>query len=241
MNSYYIIDNESGLANNITEVLADYPMFHSLGSSSNYDEAMNTILKRKPDIVFLNLDDVLDNSFQFVTELNTYLETIPDFVGISRSKDFAYQALKHNFIDYLIRPLLELDVRKLALKFKKKRSASYNRMLCLKSYNDYQYINIDEIMFLKADNNTTDFYINDGKVISAYKTLKIFENTLPKNFLRIHKSYIVNKDFISRINYSKSKCTVDHTSHKIPFTKTYIHNIEFIKDSLGGAFTPTLN
>jgi DNA-binding LytR/AlgR family response regulator len=218
--------------------MEDYPAFCSIGSSSNYEEAMNTILKRKPDIVFLNLDNVLDNAFQFVTELNTYLETLPKFVGISKTQALAYQAIKHNFIDYLIRPVLELDLRKLVLKFQKQNAVSCNKMLCLKSYNDYQYINIDEIMFLKADNNTTDFYINDGKVISAYKTLKIFENSLPKNFLRIHKSYIVNKDFISRINYSKFKCTVDRTSHKIPFTKTYIHNIEFIKESLSSLFSP---
>lgn len=236
MNSYYVIDNNTNLANTIGEVLADYPMFHALGVSSDYAEAMNTILKRKPDIVFINLDDVLDNNFQFVTELNTYLEAVPNYVGISKVKDHAYEAIKYNFSDYLLRPLLELDIRKLALKFKKKHSASYNKMLCLKSYNDYQYINIDEIMFLKADNNTTDFYINDGKIINAFKTLKIFENTLPKNFLRIHKSYIVNKNYISRINYGKSKCTVDYTAHKIPFTKTYIHNIEFIKDSLSSFF-----
>lgn len=238
MNSYYIIDNESDLANNISGVMEDYPTFHSIGSSSNYEEAMNTILKRKPDIVFLNLDNVLDNSFQFVTELNTYLEVIPKFVGVSLTKDLAYQAIKNNFIDYLIRPILELDLRKFVLKYQKQHAVAYNKMLCLKSYNDYQYINIDEIMFLKADNNTTDFYINDGKIISAYKTLKIFENSLPKNFLRIHKSYIVNKDYISRINYSKFKCTVDRASYKIPFTKTYIHNIEFIKESLSSLFSP---
>lgn len=238
MNSYYIIDNENNLVQNISNVMADYSTFHSLGNSSNYEEAMNTILKRKPDIVFLNLDNVLDNSFQFVTELNNYLETIPHFVGISTTKDFAYQAIKHNFLDYLVKPLLELDLRKFILKYKKNHAVSCNKMLCLKSYNDYQYINIDEIMFLKADNNTTDFYINDGKIISAYKTLKIFENSLPNNFLRIHKSYIVNKDYVSRINYSKLKCTVDRTSHKIPFTKTYIHNIEFIKESLSSLFSP---
>ena len=86
MNSYYIIDNESNLDDNISNVMLDYPSFRSIGSSSNYEEAMNTILKRKPDIVFLNLDNVLDNAFQFVTELSTYLETIPNFVGISSTK-----------------------------------------------------------------------------------------------------------------------------------------------------------
>ena len=89
-------------------------------------------------------------------------------------------------------------------------------------------------LFLKADNNTTDFYIKDGSIVNAFKTLKIFEHTLPNNFLRIHKSYIVNIDFVSRINFGKLKCTIDSSSYKLPFTKTYINNIEFINNSLSG-------
>lgn len=241
MNSYLIIDSSNNLANYINNVLADFPMFNSIGYASTHDEAMNTILKRKPDLVFLNLDNVLDNAFQFVNELNSYLEIIPYFVAISRSKENAYQAIKHNFLDYLTLPLTELDLRKLALKFKKKQTNNFNRTLCLKSYQDYRYLNTDDIIFLKADNNTTDFHISNGNIVSAFKTLKTFEEVLPQNFLRIHKSYIVNKNYVSRINYSKSKCTVDQASITIPFTKTYIDNIEFIKNSLSDLLIPNLN
>lgn len=232
LNSYFVIDSDGKIAKDLKKVMADYPMFLSIGNSNSYEQSMNIILKRKPDLVFLNLDNVIESPFELVTELNSYLEIIPDFVAVSSSNENSYKALKHGFIDYLMTPLVELEIRKLALKFKKKQSSKTNRTLCLQSYKDFQYLNTDEILFLKADNNTTDFYLNDGSVISAFKTLKIFENALPNNFLRIHKSYVVNKDYVSRINYGNLKCSVINTVQKIPFTKTYLSNIEFIKDSL---------
>lgn len=232
MSSYFIIDKNEVITNAIEKVLVDYSIFYSIGCSSAYEESMNTILKKKPDLVFFNLDDVFNNPFEFVLELNSLLETQTSIIGISKNKDFAYLAIKHNFIDFLLNPLSELEIRKAVLKFKKKHSTKPNRTLCLKSYKDFQYLNIENILFLKADNNTTDFYISDGSVINAFKTLKVFENNLPDNFLRIHKSYIINKNFVSRINYGKHKCTIENSSHIIPFTKTYIDNIEFMKNSL---------
>jgi DNA-binding LytR/AlgR family response regulator len=232
LNSYFIINRNDVATNTIKKVFADYSMFNSLGFSSSYEEAMNTILKKKPDLIFFNLDDVFNNSFEFVSELNAVLDFQTNIIGISKDKNTAYLAIKYNFIDFLLNPLTELEVRKSILKFKKKHLMKHSRTLCLKSYKDFQYINIEDILFLKADNNTTDFYISDGSVISAYKTLKTYENNLPDNFLRIHKSYIINKNFVTRINYGKHKCNIENSSHIIPFTNTYIDNVEFMKNSL---------
>ena len=84
----------------------------------------------------------------------------------------------------------------------------------------------------KADNNTTDFYMQDGSLVGAFKTLKSFEGVLPENFLRIHKSYIINKNYISRISYGKGICILKKESYKIPFTKTFIDNVAMINESL---------
>lgn len=232
MNTYIIINKEKTLTEKLENILNEFSTFCNVGLVSDEREAMNLILKNKPDLVFLNMDNLIDDTFGFVKELNIYLNIVPDFVAISKTKDHAYQALKHNFIDYLLHPISELDLRKILMRFKKKKSQQQHKTLCLKSYKDYQYFNTKDILFLKADNNNTDFHIKDGSVVSAYKTLKTFENTLPSNFLRIHKSYIVNKDYVSRINYGKLKCYLEYVTEKLPFTKTYINNIEFINKSL---------
>lgn len=247
MSSYYIVDNNTAVINSLKNIFKDFSAFISHGESSSYDDAMNTILKKKPDIVFINLDGKIENPFALVSELKAYLDSTPSLVAVSSSKKHAYKALKHGFIDYMVTPIPELELRKLILTYKKNKTSKTARTLCLQSYKDFQYVNTDEILFLKADNNTTDFYMNDGTVISAFKTLKTFQGALPNNFLRIHKSYIINKNFISRINYGKHSCTVEKKTlktpiaQKIPFTKTYMDNINYIKESLSDISVTKLN
>jgi len=72
-----------------------------------------------------------------------------------------------------------------------------------------------------------------NKTANAFKTLKTFQEKLPSNFIRIHKSYIVNIDYITRINYGKLNCNIKgEIIHTLPFTKTYIDNITSIKAML---------
>ncbi len=240
--SFFIIDNHVSVRNSLITVLKDFTSLVSVGNASTNDSAMNAILKNRPDFVFLDLDDTLERPFQFVKELNSYLDRIPDFIAISSSYEYTYNAIKHGFIDYILNPISELEVRKCILKYQKNREANASQKICLQSYKDYRYINTDEILFLKADNNTTDFYISSGDIVSAYKTLKVFENTLPENFVRIHKSYIVNKKYVSRINYGKYKCFLtNNTVYQLPFTKTYISNIDNIKDTLSYISLTNLN
>ncbi|WP_170179832.1 LytR/AlgR family response regulator transcription factor [Flavivirga rizhaonensis] len=232
MNNYLIIDTEEININRIKKVLDDFPEFNCVDCDYDYFEPIDVILKNTPDLIFLNLDTILDNPFNLVNEVEQYLKKDYEFIAISSSKEKTYEAIKTGFFDYLLNPITELDIRKAALKFKKKHPNKISKTICLKSYKDYQYLNADEILFLKADNNTTDFYMNNGHTVSAFKTLKTFELILPKNFLRIHKSYIINKNYVNRVNYGTLNCTLKKCLKKIPFSKTYINNVEFMINTL---------
>ncbi len=233
MCDYLIITSDTEHINKITQVLEEYPALQFIGASSNQEVVMNTILKEKPKLVFLDLDAFPSNPYNFVNELSQFMTATPEFIAISATKDSAYDAMKLKCIDYLLTPLSELDIRKSILTFLNKHSVKKKSTLCIKSYKDYQYIETKDVLFLLADNNTTEFHLKDGKVINAYKTLKFFEQKLPKNFLRIHKSYVVNTNYVSRINYGKHVCTIKSSVlHTIPFTKTYITNVALIKNSL---------
>lgn len=228
----FIIDKNISTIKSIKKVLKDFSEFNCIGTSSNTVNAMNVILKQSPDVVFLNIDAEIEKPFEFVQELKTIKNNVPLFIAISSLKENAYAAIKTGFIDILINPLAELEIRKTVLKLQNNFSIQFRKNICLKSYKDYQYLKTDEILFLKADNNTTDFYMSDGTVVNAYKTLKTFEDILPINFYRIHKSYIINKNFISRIQYGKSICSIKKSVQEVPFTKTYIAAIESINTSL---------
>jgi DNA-binding LytR/AlgR family response regulator len=231
--NYFIIERESNSVHNIQNVLENYQDFNCIGISNQYNQSLDIILKDVPNLVFFNIDNTFENPYSLIQELNSFFnEDLPLFVAISSSKDKAFEVIKNGFFDFLLNPLTDLEIRKTILKFQKKNPVKTKKNICLKSYKDYQYLDTDEILFLKADNNTTDFYMSDGNIVSSFKTLKTYEDLLPTNFLRIHKSYIINKNHVSRIQYGKLICSIKKNSHDIPFSKTYFDNVEAMKNTL---------
>jgi len=101
-------------------------------------------------------------------------------------------------------------------------------ILCIKSYGDYRYIDARDINYFQADNNSTDIHLNNGEMITAFKTLKHFEGILPHPFVRIHNSYIVNRSCISRIHTGNAVCYIKNTTVKLPFSKSYKANVDLI-------------
>ncbi len=101
-------------------------------------------------------------------------------------------------------------------------------VLCIKSYGDYRYIDATDICYFQADNNSTDIHLNNGEMVTAFKTLKHFESILPTPFVRIHNSYIVNRNYISRIHTGNTVCYIKNSTTKLPFSKSYKANVDAI-------------
>ena len=240
--SYTIIDSDATSNLQLQHYLGEYGDFSCSAMAKDSSEGINSILKYSPDIVFVNLNENANEYFQMVMELHQYVSNIPLIIGISKGKHHAYDAIKNGFFDYWLMPYNEFDIRKSLLRLKKQVPAKVEaQTLCLKSYRDFQYINTDDILYLQADNNATEFIMKDGTINNAFKTLKTFENQLPKNFVRIHQSYIVNTDCISRISYGKSICTLKQNKLQLPFSKSYRDNIDGLKQLLSKNTISSLN
>ena len=102
-------------------------------------------------------------------------------------------------------------------------------VICVKSYGDYRYIDSNDVLYFEADNNSTDIHLNNGEMITAFKTLKHFETVLPPlQFLRIHNSYIINVNQVSRIHTGNTVCYIKNSTTKLPFSKSYKENVDLI-------------
>lgn len=240
--SYIIIGNSASSNLQLQHFLEEYNDFSCVDISENSNVALNSILKYSPDIIFVDLQKNTREYFQMVSDLHQYIDQIPLIIGVSTSKDYAYDAIKNGFFDYWLLPYNEFDIRKAIFKIRKQTPKKETTpTLCLQSYKDYQYIDTSEILYLKADNNATDLFLNNGKKISAFKTLKTFENKLPENFIRIHQSYILNTEYVSRINYGKSICNIKRSDLQLPFSKSYKENIDKLKSKMGKNAISTQN
>ncbi|WP_298476420.1 LytTR family transcriptional regulator DNA-binding domain-containing protein [uncultured Maribacter sp.] len=239
---YTIIDSNTSSNVQLQHYMEDYGDFTCVNISKNKKEGLHGILKFLPEVVIINLNKNSEEYFNMITELHQYLEKLPIFIGVAKSKEYAYHAIKNDFFDYWLQPYNEYEILKSLLKLKKtlpKQETPHT--LCLKSYSDFQYLNTDNILYLRADNNATDFYMKDGTINNAYKTLKTFENQLPPNFVRIHQSYIVNTNYVSRINYGKSICALRLVKVQLPFSKSYKINVDQLKQSLSSKAISSLN
>ncbi|MGB3467038.1 MAG: LytTR family DNA-binding domain-containing protein, partial [Cyclobacteriaceae bacterium] len=65
-----------------------------------------------------------------------------------------------------------------------------------------QKIFLSEILYLESDKDFVKIHCSD-KVFMELQTLKYHENHLPENFIRVHKSYLINKDKIDKVESSR--------------------------------------
>jgi DNA-binding LytR/AlgR family response regulator len=229
------LENHNETLRKLLRVIGEFPEFQWVESSCDYEEGMNTILKHAPEVVFVDVDTSVKeypDVYAYCKEINEHLDRKPLYIAISHDKCKAYEAIKNKFFDYLLKPGKELDIRKIILQVLKQKELFSNDVICLKSYKDFTLLNVHDILYLQADNNSTDFILIGNHKTSAYKTLKFFETTLPGNFLRIHNSYIINRNHISRVNFGKCKCYLDNNKIVVPFSKSYRHNLQPLRTLL---------
>lgn len=228
--SFLIIDDDENTVKEILEHFENFPNYFCAGIVKDSQTAINEIIKLKPQLVFMQIPIKFHNknlSFSTINELFQYADVLPYFIALTTTPNYALEAIQSGFSDYFLKPLHLHDLGKSLFKFEKRNPPDSVKTICIKSYSDYQFVTLRDIVYLKADNNTTDIQLINGKTVNAYKTLKHFENSLPFYFLRIHKSYIVNINHVCRIHFSKSKCQLNY-NEILPFSLGYKSNIDAI-------------
>ncbi|WP_264566308.1 LytR/AlgR family response regulator transcription factor [Flavobacterium sp. N3904] len=254
--TYIIIDDDPESVLKTKAIASEFSELNFLASTDNYADGVNLILQHTPKLIFLEIDpnDKTSNlSLQLINGLLMYLKELPKIVITTKNKDLAFDCIKYEVTDYLLKPLQVIDFVKLMHKLNKYNTEdeivlvqktihkekqlpedillNKNRksfILCVKSYGDHRYIDSNEICYFQADNNSTDIHLKNGEMITAFKTLKHFETVLSNPFIRIHNSYIVNRNYISRIHTGNSLCYIKKTTIKLPFSKSYKTNVDFI-------------
>lgn len=255
--SYIIIDDDQESVLKTKAIADSFSELAFLAMAHNYDDGLNLILEHTPDLIFLEIDPLNKNSnlsLSLINELHRYLKKLPEIIITTSKKELAFDAIQYQVTDYFLKPVTHLDLRKCILKLNKSYegverntvktivldespssvlrqeeiSTEKPLILCIKSYGDYRYIDAKDICYFQADNNSTDLHLNNGEMITAFKTLKHFEGLLTFPFIRIHNSYIVNRNYISRIHTGNTLCYIKNSATKLPFSKSYKGNIDLI-------------
>ncbi|UTN05079.1 LytTR family DNA-binding domain-containing protein [Flavobacterium bizetiae] len=253
--SYIIIDDDTESILKTRTIAEGFSELTFLASATNYQDGLHLVLEHKPSIIFLEIDPVeisSNLSLGFINELYRFLSLLPKIIVTTAKKELAFEAIQYGVFDYILKPTQPIDVLKSILKLEKAiqetntveiirenstpmfpltpktQNIEQPLILCIKSYGDYRYLDAVDICYFQADNNSTDIYLKSGEMITAFKTLKHFEAILSHPFIRIHNSYIINKNYIARIHNGSSVCYIKNSIKKIPFSKTYKSNVDLI-------------
>ena len=202
------------------EILKNYlkkycPNVEVLGEAGNVDEALVLIRNHDLDLVFLDVEMPYGNAFDLLDKVGDVdFETI----FVTAYNHYAVEALNAHASYYLMKPISIDDLIKgvdYVSEIKVKEDALQNQVLVPKTnsvsgkitipqQNGFEVLETANIMYCKADDNYTEIYLNNNKKKLVSKTLKYFEEALSgSNFARVHKSYLVNVNEVTK--YLKGK------------------------------------
>lgn len=188
-----------------------------IGDAFSISDGISIIKSKKPDVIFL---DFLFKDNLFFEMLEQLDFSIPKLVFISAQEDCAFQAFKHNAIDFILKPIdfnaLILAIYKVIKKTEMERSyqnQKINNINILNSFNQtsnyvaiasldkIELIPMSEIVFCQADGKYTNFFLSNGNKIMSSRNLGEYTAILDNNyFFRIHHSYIINLRHLSKIS-----------------------------------------
>ena len=197
-----IVDDELHGRENLKKIIENYcHEIEILGCAESVVSAKELVSIHKPDVVFLDISMPVLDGFDFLDE---YDELNFMVVFVSAHEEFGINAVKAGAADYLLKPVnikeLKQTVKKLLLiknKSIKVETVYETDKLVLPASHGFNVLVIDDIIRLEAEGCYTKVIYKDGKNTIISRTLKDFEDTVPKEkFFRIHKSHLINLKYI---------------------------------------------
>lgn len=205
-----IVDDERLARNKLRKMLAEFPNVEIVGEADGVDSAIEVIEKSAPDVVFLDVQMIGASGFDLLEKVEADFQTI----FVTAYDEYAIRAFEVNALDYLLKPVKPERLRQAIEKlFSQAKPEITSKML---EQDDFLFLNfgkkskfvpVKEIKYILAADVYSEIYLSTGERALLLKPLNDWERQLPaKNFVRIHRSAIVNLAFVERVenqfNYS---------------------------------------
>ncbi len=242
-----VVDDEELARKNLTMLLEEYcPTVEVIDAAGNIIEAKEKIESQKPDVVFLDI------RMPSGSEGFDLLESIEnrDFlvVFVTAFKDYALRAFQANAIHYVLKPIDIEDLMDAVKRIGESKNAfsqdpenfntyfesiknlstsldteGYGNKVAISHTKGIKLIHIEDIVYLEASGNCTFLYFSDGSRYLDTRTLKIYEGILnPAYFYRIHKSHIINMEYLKEYLNEDGHFAVLKTGKLLPVARNRV-------------------
>ena len=184
-----------------------------VGTATTVTDGVNEILKTNPDLVLLDVELSPGTGFDI---LNKIPHRNFKVVFITAHNDYAIQAFRYSAVDYILKPI---DIGDLISAVNKvSQSVSHDHLLdinvlldniktdvphklAIPSSSGYEYINVNEIIYLEADRSYCMFYLTNKRKIMVSRCLNDYQQILDdRMFFRIHHSFLINLQHVKSLS-----------------------------------------
>ena len=243
-----IIDDEKRARISLTYILQEYcPEVTVVAECENLPEGIKAIRKQQPDIVLLDIEMPGHSGLEL---LDFFDENEVNFsiIFTTAYNEYALKAFKFSAVDYLLKPIIPEELAEAIQRVAKQKQRFENfkafkenlqqetlTKIAVPSGNTLLFLDTNKIMYIKGEGAYSEVFCSDGSRQLVSRNLKNFEDILcsDSRFLRIHKSYIVNFNFVTAYNKSDGGSIVLENKIQIPVSpdksQTILDQIQIIK------------
>ncbi|WGH75479.1 LytTR family DNA-binding domain-containing protein [Tenacibaculum tangerinum] len=201
-----------------------------VGTALDVEDGIAIINEKQPRVIFLDILLGDRTSFEILEKKN-YDEV--KVVFVTAYHEYAIKTFQYNTVDYLLKPFSISDLKRVESKLNQDiienkitlpeqvastahglRNSHDIKFIAVSSSNRIDFIKFHELIYLKSERSYTTFYLSNNSNIIASLNIGSYEEVLERNsFYRIHKSYIVNLNYIKSIDKADgAKCIMDDDS-----------------------------
>jgi len=219
--SCVIIDDERIARETFQDIIDRYlgDRLEIKGLGESVKEGVDLIKKYSPEIVFLDIEMPVESGFKLFDYFTNYTFEV---IFTTAFKQYAIDAIKYAALDYILKPINFIDLREALSRYEKKKltntsqqrietlitnltvGVDINQKVAFPTMDGYQMEKLNDIIYCEGDVNYTKVHLFDHRTIMVSRTLKEIEELLNCDyFYRVHKSYLVNLNYIK--SYSRSE------------------------------------
>jgi two-component system LytT family response regulator len=240
-----IVDDEPKARLIFDEVIGRYfkGRVKILASVDSVKAGVAAIQEHRPQIVFLDIEMPFETGFR----LFDYFTSIDfEVIFLTAHKEHGINAIKCAALDYLLKPVNYIDLMSAFARYEKHQGAHASQLrietllsnlgqglgitqkIALPTRDGYSMEYINDIVYCEADVNYTRIHTITNKTHLVTKTLKAVEDLLAgETFVRIHKSYLINMNYLKSYSKSDGFQIVLETGQKLPVAQR--KNDEFMR------------
>lgn len=227
--NYIIVEDNIGALQNLQTALKPHSNFKEVGTAHTLPKGITLALTAKPHIIFLDVELGDENGFDLIKKIREFTTEMPYIIMTTGVDKYAKKAVNTDVLYFLDKPI-DPDELVIALNKFEKKYLDFQKHITIKNTDGHFFMQLETIQFIKSEINYSNIYRTNQPPMLVSKTLKEIEKILPNQFVRIHKSYIVNSQFVQMLNTNKKKLKLTSLPHnadefELPIGDSYLEMV----------------